>query len=863
MTEQDAFRDAMNAAGPEFGAQPFWFWNGKMDPDEMRRQIAEMDAKGVTGFVIHARLGLEIEYLGETWFDRVALALEEAKARGMRVWIYDEENWPSGYAGGRVLAAKPNLTPQCLEFERVWLDHGENLPHPMPAEDPCGRGEVMAVVAVPVLRAEPRPRSPLDWYGPNAPKTWAWHNHIFQDIELGPDFLRLPTDADWDNPGGRWMVAILRRRTTEWFPAYSHERYVDVLHPETAPAFLASTHDEYARRFPEYFGNTIVGFFVDEPGLYHNFWDRNVGSVAWTEDFAEAFQAAKGYDILDEAIKLWERLPAKTSAPSYERVRFDFYDFVGELMQKRFMRPQREWCEAHGVEFTGHLMLEEFLHTMARYAGNPFRQLRELHVPGVDRIDEVYEKVTERLGSSIAHLAGRKRVISESFALTGWKLAPLEIRKIVDHQVVRGVNLISPHAFYYSIEGFRKDECPPSEFFQNPWWEYSKPLWDYIRKLCWAASQGKPKKQFLLYYPLEACYSKVSPEWPRAAVAGPTEHWQLSDEWHPAIQLDQKYIRLVVSLEESGFDFDLIDHTFLAESEIVHGDKPLLRCGDVEVDTLVFAYASVVSPAAAEKAQAFEAAGGRVIRLDSPMRDVDGAEWRGRAEDWGDAVLRLLAAFWSHGPATPLATSVPTTANPTRPKRFSFFAMQRLERDVHGSKWQLSASLRSSQLDLVEIQLPGGWVPLSDSHADFEGWKDVLNLQSGWTIEGPNGQKLENAKLADWSTLGWGQCSGTATYSIEFDVEKFADDAVISVRLLEAGRITLNGHVIGDAAISDFESIIGPSLKPGKNELVIEVASSLAGVMRGEETLVGLLEVSINPKVELWPKFQCDQYGKR
>ncbi len=604
------FRRQMKAAGPEYSMTPFWFWNGDLDPDELIRQMALMREQGVMAFVIHARKGLEIPYLSEEWFDRVALVLEEAKRHGMLVWIYDEDNWPSGYAGGRVLQKNPNLTAQCLEFERVWLDEGEDLwVAPAPHNDPKGRGEVVAINSIDVRESIQMVDSPLAWHALGKEFNPAWNDRDFCRVEFGdeerwiePYAGRAPLDrgvvepltekptppssdapyeqvrafADqfsgrtedreelydrmreeyrafgawegsfgelwaclkshcevvewleakddpertrerrdllhalnqkqaeiepfWRNPGGRWLVTIHRRRTTEWFPAYTSEWYVDVLRPETADLFLRTTHEEYRKRFSEYFGDTLRGFFVDEPGLYSNFWDRNPGSVAWTEDFADAFREAKGYDIRRRLYALYEA--TKWS----EQVRFDFYDFVGELMEDRFMRPLADWCEHNGVELTGHLMLEEFMVTMARYAGNPFRQLRHLHIPGVDRIDEAYEKITERLGSSIAHLAGRQRCMSETYALIGWKLAPPYMHQIWHHQAARGVNMLCPHAFYYSIEGFRKDECPPSEFFQNPWWPHFKPLADAVREESWALSQGKPVNDFLLYYPLETCY---------------------------------------------------------------------------------------------------------------------------------------------------------------------------------------------------------------------------------------------------------------------------------------------------------------------------------------------------------------------
>ncbi|HUS81206.1 MAG TPA: hypothetical protein VM283_08055, partial [Armatimonadota bacterium] len=62
---------------------PWWFWNGEMDPELMRWQIARMAEQGCGGFYITPRQGLAIPYLSEEYFERVRLARDEAHRRGM------------------------------------------------------------------------------------------------------------------------------------------------------------------------------------------------------------------------------------------------------------------------------------------------------------------------------------------------------------------------------------------------------------------------------------------------------------------------------------------------------------------------------------------------------------------------------------------------------------------------------------------------------------------------------------------------------------------------------------------------------------------------------------------------------------
>ena len=90
----------------EYRALPFWSWNDKLDPKELKWQINEMHDKGIGGFFMHARGGLKTRYMDDEWMECIRTSAEEAEQLGMEAWLYDEEGWPSGFAGGRVTALK-------------------------------------------------------------------------------------------------------------------------------------------------------------------------------------------------------------------------------------------------------------------------------------------------------------------------------------------------------------------------------------------------------------------------------------------------------------------------------------------------------------------------------------------------------------------------------------------------------------------------------------------------------------------------------------------------------------------------------------------------------------------------------------
>ena len=112
------------------GSIPFWSWNDLLQEDELRHQIRDMKNFGMRGFFMHARGGLETEYMSKDWFDAIRICIDEAKKQGMEAWSYDENGWPSGFAGGELLKDPRNHA--CgIKCETV-------AEFPAPAEDLLG-----------------------------------------------------------------------------------------------------------------------------------------------------------------------------------------------------------------------------------------------------------------------------------------------------------------------------------------------------------------------------------------------------------------------------------------------------------------------------------------------------------------------------------------------------------------------------------------------------------------------------------------------------------------------------------------------------------------------------------------------------
>ncbi len=104
---------------------PFWSWNEKLETAESARHIDLMNDAGMGGCFMHARGGLQTEFMSEEWFENVQTSIGKTKEKGMYAWAYDENGWPSGFGGGAVNGLG-------LEFQQKYLrmedgeTHGEH-----------------------------------------------------------------------------------------------------------------------------------------------------------------------------------------------------------------------------------------------------------------------------------------------------------------------------------------------------------------------------------------------------------------------------------------------------------------------------------------------------------------------------------------------------------------------------------------------------------------------------------------------------------------------------------------------------------------------------------------------------------------
>ncbi|MCL2346743.1 MAG: hypothetical protein FWC50_00635, partial [Planctomycetaceae bacterium] len=115
--------------GRDYSTGPLWVWNDLLTEEQVRSTMQDMASQHVKQVWVHPRPGLMTPYLSDDWFRLWGVALDEAKKLDMNVWIYDENSYPSGFAGGFVPEAMPDSRGKGLHLQRVGkMDSlGENI----------------------------------------------------------------------------------------------------------------------------------------------------------------------------------------------------------------------------------------------------------------------------------------------------------------------------------------------------------------------------------------------------------------------------------------------------------------------------------------------------------------------------------------------------------------------------------------------------------------------------------------------------------------------------------------------------------------------------------------------------------------
>ncbi|MBR2427176.1 MAG: hypothetical protein IKB16_10615 [Lentisphaeria bacterium] len=547
--------------GAEFRGAPFWAWNAKLDPEELVRQIRIFKEMGFGGFYMHARIGLNTEYLSKEWFRCIHACVDEAKKLGLIANLYDEDRWPSGGAGSFV-TRDDQYKMRFLVYEIL-----NNV------DESTAGGETLA------------------WF--TASVTGEKEHPIVRQVrkEAHPE--------QFSPRGSRKLLRFARvlGPSSTWFNGAT---YLDTLNPDAVKKFVETTHETYRKEVGDEFGKSVKAIFSDEPSFWHS---GPAHSLSWTDAIPARYKELYGEDITDYLPEIFFASVKKVST-----ARHRFYNIITEYFVQAFARTIGEWCDENGLAMTGHIFEEDALALAVNEVGSPMRFYEYMQMPGIDFLTEhwcIFNTIKQC--TSMARQFGKKWRLSETYGCTGWDFPFFGHKALGDLQYALGINVRCQHLAWYSAEAEAKRDYPASISYQSSWYKKYPLVEDYFARLGAILSEGEEIRELLVIHPIESAWMR----------------FDLFREDRGLKVLDKQFVSITNTLLAQKLDFDFGEEEILSRYGAVN--KTTLQVNKASYRAVLIPELDTIRQTTLDLLAAFVKAGGTVLYLGDIPAYLDGA----------------------------------------------------------------------------------------------------------------------------------------------------------------------------------------------------------------------------------------------
>jgi len=560
---------------------PFWAINDRVTPQEAARQMGDMIDVGLSGGFFHSRSGLITDYLGDGWFAAIDAALDVARAKDGYLWLYDEDLWASGNAGGQVAAADDEYQLAALKPEMV----------------PVG--------ATPLPDGEDLFKAAYVIEGRSGAS-------ISSAKQISRDEAQTRTDCE---------RIIIRRHYHEKTAWWGGESYPNSMNPDAVGLFIKLTHEVYKKRLGHEFGKRIPGIFTDEPNIWAN--GTCAGGLTWWEGIPGVYSKWHGRDF-------WADLPYLFfDGPSCRKIRLLIHRTLLRQFVEAYSKPIYEWCEANNLKMTGHYFEEsDFDYQIQATSGGIMAHYRYQHIPGIDHLCRQVDNAllsAKQVGSAARQL-GRPQVLTELFGVSRHTTTFGDFKWIGDFSLVLGPNFFCPHLSLYSARGRRKRDYPPNWNYQQTYWHELNPLNDYFTRVAQVLTNGTAKPDVLILHPIESgTAAHRLGLYPLYSATGSENRLMPADL--PAQDLSQSqycckmFRKTLEAVLNAGYDADLGDENFIEEMGSVEG--PLFSIGEMSYPVVIVPPSQTWRPRTFTLLREFVDNGGKLILLGALPSEID------------------------------------------------------------------------------------------------------------------------------------------------------------------------------------------------------------------------------------------------
>ena len=579
-SEKTLSKELFEKPTSEYRAAPFWAWNCKLEKDVLERQIGYLKEMGFGGFHMHSRSGVVTQYLGKDFMDLVKFCVKKAKDEDMLAWLYDEDRWPSGFAGGYVTKEKKFrtknyvLSPENVDYDIKDFDEAVEMCEPY------------FICAYDIK---------LDKNG-----FLESYKRIGRDDKAEGEkrYLYMQVDAD-----------------RAWF---NNQSYVDTMNKDAMKKFIDVTYESYKNAVGEEFDNVVPAIFTDEPQIgVHDGGNKskmqfikelhyadekiNVG-IPWTFSMDEEYKKRYGVEFIDIIPEIVWAL--KDNKPSKHK--YNYHKLKTDLFVDAFAKQCGKWCDDNGIKLTGHLMMEDTLATQTEAVGDAMRSYPYFGIPGIDLLCDGLHYRTAKQAQSAAHQFGKEGVLSELYGVTNWDFDFRGHKFQGDWQAALGITVRVPHLAWVSMEGEAKRDYPASINYQSPWYKKYSYVEDHFARVNTALTRGKPNVRVAVVHPVESCWlytgAKDSVSNIRAG-------------------LEKQFVDTSLALLETHNDYDYINEDII--SNICKDVSAPLKVGEMSYDVVIVSGCATLRKTTLEILKKFKAAGGKLIFIGECPKYID------------------------------------------------------------------------------------------------------------------------------------------------------------------------------------------------------------------------------------------------
>lgn len=563
----------------EYRGAPFWAWNGRLSQEELKEQILIFKKMGMGGFHMHVRTGMDTPYLGREFMELIKFCVQTAEREQLRAWLYDEDRWPSGTAGGQVTAGKPENARKTLLL--TTRPYTPDRPHRNERPEP-GRGQESVRQDNGVLLA--RYDIVLDPAG-----------RLLSGRRLSPE----------DDARGTVWYAYQEHATAD--PWFNDQAYVDTLNPQAIREFLSSTHEKYRETVGDYFGGVIPAIFTDEPQFAPKDTLRFAAEekdvfLSWTTELPKLYRERYREELLDHVPELlWELPEGRLS-----KTRWQFQNLVSDLFVSSYCRQIGDWCRKNGLLLSGHVMGEPTLESQTQAVGDAMRCYPEFGLPGIDMLCDFHEYTTAKQAQSMVRQNGAEGMLSELYGVTGWDYDFRGYKLQGDWQAALGVTLRVPHLSWMTMKGEAKRDYPASIHYQSPWWEQFSVIEEHFARINTALTRGKGLVSVGVLHPIETYWLCWGPADQTAGTRG---------------LMERQFAELAELLLFGGIDFDYLCEAALPR-QCPAGGFPL-AVGEMAYQTILIPPVRTLRSSTLQRLEAFQRQGGRLLFLGECPDHID------------------------------------------------------------------------------------------------------------------------------------------------------------------------------------------------------------------------------------------------